>query len=303
MRMKPMRPVQLVIAGLIACSSAIAAAEEAAPTEDAARALMLLEGARESRLSWNEGRLRLNQVVTEIGTGNRLEENYLIEWKGDAIRAQEMSEEGDLISCSVMRRGEILAWSRRHKGTINDADKDHHLILFDPRMLGACTLLVPDRTASQFLFRPKTKTLLRMEEMDSDQEGEGEGEGAWVETIRGGVLFINYRIIDAPGFFITEVEDINNRKTISSTYEGNVAIPVSSRLSIRSGGGDVIRTIDFRVSDLASVPISDDRFEMPSLGMEIGDPMVDQRLRRIIGFWNGTSLSESRSEALRDAKF
>jgi len=299
MRMKPIRPVQLVIAGLIACNAAIGAAEEAALTEDDARALMLLEGARDARLSWNEGRLRLNRVVTEIGTGNRLEENYLIEWKGDAIRAQEMSEEGDLISCSVMRRGEILAWSRRHKGTINDADKDHHLILFDPRMLGACTLLLPNRTASQFLFRPKTKTRLRMEEMDSDQEG----EGVWVETIRGGGLFINYRIIDAPGVFITDVEDKNNNITISSTYEGNVAIPVSSRLSIRSGGGNVIRTIDFRVSDLASVPISDDRFEMPSLGMEIGDPMVDQRMRRTIGFWNGTSLSESRSDALRDAGF
>lgn len=260
---------------------------------------LILDGVRASRLALREGSvtIRVTDELRRIGET----ESYTIkaEWKDDSLRFLETHPDGSFRRCSIRHDDEILFRQKNyggaaHGGGVRDLDAGYKHFLFDPRLLGASPWLHPGQTASYSLFSPEFKwkcTLRNASDRIDDSD---------CIVIRWGAdgFIQNYWVDIDNGFRVRRIVDVNSRSEFLCSYSGSCVLPRRVVMISTDREKSVIRRTVFEVSEVDLAPVGDSSFSMAGLGLEIGEPMIDERLQRIIGFWNGRDLSESLADAV-----
>jgi hypothetical protein len=261
-------------------------------------ARMILDGVRASRLALREGTVTI-QITRELKRLGKTE-SYSIraEWKDDSVRFLESHPDGTFRRCSIRHDGELLFRQENYGGAdYGGGLKDlitYPYFLFDPRILGASPWFSPIQTADFVLF-PATSEWEALLLDDSDHIDDFD---CFVIRWQTYGFRQDYWIDVANGFRVRKIVDYNNNSEYLSVYSEDCVLPHTVTRTNRDRKTQAVtsKTV-FELSELELSPVEDSIFSLAGLGLEVGEPVIDERLQQRIGFWNGRDLSESRAEA------
>lgn len=163
-------------------------------------------------------------------------------------------------------------------------------LAFDPRTLGLTDLLAADTTVEACIWKNSnhTATVVGKEKIN--------GVEAWRVHVATQTATSDYWI-EEPGFRIHQrtVEWSKGKSTIHSEFgDQDRTIPFPRIVSIKrqDKNGLMDRQIEVRSVD-TQPELKEDRFSLASFDLPINTMAIDYRTQRVVGYWNGTGLSES----------
>lgn len=262
---------------------------------------LLVAGARSQKLSHLGGKLTLR--ITTVGSGKASEDKAShkqlhIEWVGDSFWF--VQSEGDDHQTlteqyrSVYHEGEVLHhFIAGESVTISNRDQLLSGYLFDPRTLGANTV-ESNQTAESVLFPPHKGSARYI---GTEQVGGILCDHIVWEWNHGGEteLWIGRQ----PSFPIVKLR-VGGSTVVNEYADDGVSIPIKTTRRRELPDGRIYTTTKERLSLDLSLPSPERQktiFNLASLNIPIGMPVADNRINEIVGYWNGSGLSDSRSEA------
>jgi len=172
--------------------------------------------------------------------------------------------------------------------TLHDPENGHGSYIFDPRCLGLWTWLTPDRTIENCLRYndAKSVTLVGREFV--------EGVAAWH-------ILVKSRFDESLDYW---VDVARPQRLLKQAYGRSTAIskfdaarpedPIPTEVTILDFNGRPAPVTELRFlvrSARINVPVDPVSWTLAGLKMPVGTEVVDYRISRSIGYWDGTQLS------------
>jgi hypothetical protein len=249
----------------------------------------LLRGVEIARTKHYSMRVRL-EIRYLVQPGDKIIK-CLFEVDGDKRRIEKFP--GEQVHGQVnLRDGEVLYRYVREKFAdvqVYDKQGASGVLAFDPRVLGLADLMPNTITIKDCLWyeNPQQAEVIGVESMNGDKvwrvrAGRGDATSEfWIEEPS---FRVHRRTIKFPGHDI----DINSEfdsSTPSSPYPSRVMV----KRKDPAGETRVNYTIE---SFEVGAHISPERFTLKSMELPINTPVVDYRISRIVGYWDGEGLSK-----------
>ncbi len=172
-------------------------------------------------------------------------------------------------------------------------------LAFDPRILGLSDLLTADTTLKECIWYQNVKSLevLGKEKIN--------GVDAWRVRAKSNGATSDYWI-EEPGFRIHQrsIQWGNYETIIKSEFaENDTATPFPSRVEIvrKDNNGLLERRITVNSVEV-DTNIAPDRFTLSSMNLPLNTMIVDYRIQRLAGYWDGKGISESPADPVEDPK-
>ena len=194
--------------------------------------------------------------------------------------------------------------AREHEDVVyKDEKKGTGYYLFDPRTLGIVSYYGMTTTVdAAFEDRPiRAISLVGREEVA--------GHSTWhvlvVDKFPGGTIERHHWVEDAPGYPVWKTEEVvGGRKTIvTASYRDPVAenpIPVLVMTSQRTPNGDQFGLTTLTVEQTEwNVPVDPATWNLATMGIPPATPVIDERLMKRVGYFDGEGLRDDFTEALR----
>lgn len=260
-------------------------------------AMALLRGVESVRLI--EGPVRIEAIVEQIAPSPVVDLHYVLEVEGDKMMSTllEVQQDGKSISdgeVTLLDGTEVYFLSRgKHSDVaVSDLDARESVrggFLFDPAILGLTDLLSVHSTVKSCLHYQTAE--------DVELVGQEELNGVDVWHVKLSLEDYIFEFwVEEPAFRVhrTVTAWPGTRIQIDLGYEPGNPSPFPSWLHHK-------RTIDGQVRREGKVTIKDfkigaefepDHFTLKGMDVPINTPVVDYRIKRRIGYWDGEGLSE-----------
>ncbi len=194
---------------------------------------------------------------------------------------------------------QFLQYAEDQGAYIKDPKEGSGDFAFDPRVLGICgDYLMTHTVAVELAHRDaKSVSLVGAEDID--------GHPTWHVRIAGKHDHkSHFWIEDSADFKVRKAEKINpfTRETITSRFERNrPSAGLPDQVEVREDRrGQPFRTLTITLDKAEyNVPIDPKLWTIPGLGMPIGTMVIDQRIHRGIGHFDGQGLSPNLLDALK----
>ena len=198
---------------------------------------------------------------------------------------------------------QFMQYAEDQGAYVKDPSKGSADFVFDPRVLGICgQYLMTHSVPTDLAYRhAKSISLVGTEEVA--------GHPTWhVRVIRKHDLEYHFWIEDSADFVVHKCENIgpNTKVTIASRFDESrrplAGMPnwVEVRED-RHGRPYRLLTITVDKSEY-NVPVDPGQWTLAGLGMPIGEMVIDQRIHRVVGHFDGQGLTTSLPDAIRKAQ-
>lgn len=280
MRTPPARVGCLVAA--VVCASGLHAAEPPS-------ALALLRGAESARVQADD--IRATLTIEYLAPGPSRGLDYLVESSGDRRRFEQFPAspaEGVVV---LIDGGEVHGFRRKKNEDVHRYDMSRAVgvrgdTAFDPRILGLSDLMAADATVRACLWY---ETCDRTEVLGKERVGDVD---AWRVRCFSGNTTSDFWI-EEPSFRVHRrtIEWPGGRVEISSHF-GAGESPFPQRVEIvRDEPNESMRRRVTVKSFETGASIPPERFTLASMDLPMNTPVVDYRISRIVGYWDGEGLS------------
>jgi thiol-disulfide isomerase/thioredoxin len=192
---------------------------------------------------------------------------------------------------------QLMRYSKNQSTSVGDLNPSPALNAFDPRILGLSHMPRPSETLhSDLTPRPnESVTLVGREEVG--------GNPAWHVLIGGAGdgrdLERHFWIEPPPGHRVyrTDMRSKLGRGEVISEYGlpgGGERLPIRVTARRNDPDGTLVQELIIeRKKSEFDVPIDPKTWTFAGLGMPVGEPVTDHRVKRVIGYWDGQRLSET----------
>lgn len=258
--------------------------------DDPNRALALLRAVENARLAVLPSSVELEHEYRSGQVHNRTE---LVLWfQDDFVRCE---ARGNTKSVVVRRRGELLHFDGKNSSTIRDPAKALADVCFDPRVLGISAHYLVSDTVHKCvaIHDSQSVRLVGREEVAGIMTNH-------VEVIDAYRQRREFWIEEAPGWpvhkFRFQAPGSNSYVISLSRFDTNVmppGLPVEVTSTMYDLAGRVMAQDRLRVTRATvGIVIEPEKWELAGLGMPVGTPVADLRIKQRVGYWNGHQLTK-----------
>lgn len=252
------------------------------------QAAALLRGAESARMAAKS--LRSELTIEFISPEPSAVMECLVEQKGDRRRFEVFGEDNPMGGVVVVNGDEVHAFPRYKHADVRLCDMEYVSgvsgdLAFDLRTLGLNDLLTADNSVKGTIWSDKDAEVVGREMIN--------GINAWRVRVKSPTVTKEYWI-EEPSFRIHKsVTEWPQGKSVIESEFGDDKSPFPSLVRIKRDdpNGHMERTV--RVKELEIDPaIEEDRFTLAAMGVPINTPVVDYRIQRRVGYWDGSGLSQ-----------
>ncbi|MBA3312559.1 MAG: hypothetical protein M3552_15800 [Planctomycetota bacterium] len=224
--------------------------------------------------------------------------NCLIEINGPIKRRAEVFA-GEVPGQIVIRDGnEFLGFRRKPNEDVHIYDVERAVgvrgdLAFDPRILGLSDIMPCDVTVKDCLWYEEDDELTVM-----GSEGAGEVNLWRVKAIRGDTsseywveepsFRVHRRITETP-FKVTVIESEFDPSDPKLPFPRRVIASRKFKMPAEQADLEWVYTVNELETD---VDVPSERFTLASMDLPVNTAVVDYRINRIVGYWDGEGLSE-----------
>lgn len=253
----------------------------------------LLRGAEQVRSRYESLRVELTFEV--ISPAPATKTKCLIEMDGKNRRFERVASANTRGSVVLIDGDEVYAYERLDNSDVRLCDMTYVVgtsgdLAFDPRILGLTDLPSANTSVKACLWYDNGS------ELEVQGKDRAKGIDTWRVRTRNQTVTSTYWI-EEPSFRVHErtLEWPQGRSEIRSEYDSpGTDFPFPSHVRIKRTDGD--RSTELRI-DVSSfdvdAKIEPERFTLASMDLPINTMVIDYRTQRVVGYWNGTDLSEN----------
>lgn len=277
------------VLALCGCLMIVAIASQGARGAGQPSALALLRGAEMVRAKVETIQVDLSLESSSRGRNRKAE--CLVEVEGQRRRFEQRPREGRHGEVALVDGDEVHWLLREEHPTVRVFNlSERGVMAFDPRILGLSEMMNSKETIRRLLWcdTPKSCEIVGKEEVH--------GVSVWRVKVGGDSGEAEFWI-EEPSFRV-------HRKTVQLS-KAQVRVEIDSRFDPSDNAGPLPkfvyvkrvepkRTIETKIT-VASLEmgkaIPGERFSLKSLDLRKNTPVSDERLHKLIGYWNGEGLS------------
>lgn len=262
--------------------------------QDTARAKALLRGAAEARLRSNSIRVEVELGYPDVATP--YVNSCLLEMDGARRRIDQSPP--PFVNHSIIMDGDVLTSFRRtaHEDVqiydLSEATGTRGDVIFDPRVIGLeddphCSLAVNvcfwyENVDSMAIVGVEKRGDVEVCKIRVNRSAWNSTREYWIDESE---FRVHRLITDLEGFHLDIVSEFTDPR---------IPAPFPSRVTTRREvAGQIPDRREFVVKSLElDAKIDPERFTLQTMDLTPNTPVVDYRISRIIGYWNGEGISE-----------
>ena len=197
---------------------------------------------------------------------------------------------------------QLMQYSEDLGAYVKDASKGTPDYVFDPRILGISTQYLISKTVPIFLAHhdAKSVSMVGAEELD--------GHRTWhVRVVGKNDQDRHFWIENSADFKVRKSESIsrNSKSTVTARYLEDQTIGLPKWVELREYDRDdtLSRVVTITVEKAEyNVSVDPKQWTLAGLGMPLGEMVIDQRIHRVVGHFDGEGLTPQLPEAIRKGK-
>lgn len=256
-----------------------------------AKAVALLKGVEAARTQYDSLRA---EVSVEFLSPSRQCLKCIVEMKGNKRRFEVLSSEEFCGKTCITCDQDVTSFERSDNADVMRYDVEYAVgrrgdFSFDPRILGLSDTLSMDHTVADCLGYANA---LSIDIVGREALGEGE---LWTVSVAKQSVTMRFSI-EEPYFRVHKVVGTwdGGRFEITSDYDASKPVspfPIRVFQIKEFNGRKIEKRLTITSLDLA-IPLSDNRFTLASLELPLNTAIVNYRLMRRIGYWDGVGVSK-----------
>lgn len=257
------------------------------------RAIALLKGVENARLAMPAGKLRIRATLKDIA-GSKTE-TMDVQFNGWRRRFDSTLPNG-IVTKTVVTEADLIHFDGEYSCTLRQPHNALVAYCFDPRALGImASYLLEDSVDNCVAYRgAKSVSLVGTEMVNGHRtwhvrvvDRYGQHVDFWIEDARGFPVHKYQFRTPSGGYRAVSVSRYNPDKM-------NEPIPVH----VESAGYDERdQMIEQRIVTVleadSGIEVDTEVWELAGLGLPVGTPVSDLRLKQRIGYWDGRGLSKN----------